>query len=385
MPLLAVFISLTVYADRQRQSLVDMKLGSVYGGAVGSYERTGKSILSRMEQLSSDQTLLRYLLVKDETGFIDQQGLIDLAATMKRLLDLDYLLIIAPDGRVLARGHDPALFGDDLSDDPVFAEALRGQKVQSLGKIRGADGDMLAVLGLAPIWYDNRELIGIIAGGTSLDEDFCRGLRDLSGAEILLVEGDVLLAKTIPGKVDELSMYLQDQQTFRTKLQGTWYTFSRYHLEDYSGNNVADLLMGVSTKELDTLFANMRIIYGGFALGGLLLAIIFGFFSSSGFTRPIENLTRASDQLASGDFSARVKHDGRGELSNLIDTFNDMAADLEDYRRKLVESERLAAFTMMARKVAHEIKNPLTPIKIAVEDLRRAYSSNDPKFCRGLR
>ncbi|HBC47063.1 MAG TPA: hypothetical protein DCZ43_08455 [candidate division Zixibacteria bacterium] len=380
LPLLAVFVSMSVYANRQRQSLVDMKLNTVYGGAVSSYERIGKSTLSQMEQLANDPTLTRFLLVKDETGYIDQEGLIDFAGDTKQLLNLDYLAIISPDGKVLARGHDPGLFGDDISNDAVFAEALKGQKVQSLAKIRDSGEDILTVLSLTPIWFENRQLIGVIAGGISLDEDFCRHLRDLSGAEIMLVEGDLLLAKTIAGQGDEVAMYLQDKQTFRTKLQGLWYTFSRYPLKDYSGNKIADLLMGVSTQDLDILFDNMRIIYGGFALGGLILALIFGFFLSSGFTRPIEGLTWAADRLASGDFTARVSYAGRGELANLIDTFNDMASDLEDYRRKLIESERIAAFSMMARKVAHEIKNPLTPIRIAIEDLRRAYDASDPNF-----
>jgi len=387
MPLLAVFISLSLYASRQRESLVNMKLNSVYGGAVGSYERMGKSILSQVEQFSEDPTLLRYLLIKDETGFIDQQGLIDMAADARRLLNLDYLFIIAPDGSTLARGHDPAYFGDNLSGDSIFAEALAGQKVQSLDRISDQGEEKLAVMALAPIWYENKELIGVVAGGNYLDEEFCRHLRDLSGAEILLLEGNTLLAKTIPGNTDEMALYMpgadtseQKAQNFRTKLQGIWYTFSRYPLNDYSGNKVADLLMGVSTQELDALFDNMQVIYGGFAAGGLILAVIFGFFMSSGFTRPIENLTWAADRLASGDFSARVKSNGRGELANLIDTFNEMAADLEDYRRKLVETERLAAFSTMARKVAHEIKNPLTPIRIAIEDLRRAYDADDPKF-----
>jgi two-component system, NtrC family, nitrogen regulation sensor histidine kinase NtrY len=380
LPLMAIFISMTLYANRQRQSLVDMKLNSVYGGAVSSYERIGKSILSQMEQLSSDQTLTRFLLVKDETGFIDQEGLIDFATDTKQLLNIDYLAIVGPDGKVLARGHDPGLFGDDLSGDPVFAEALKGQKVQSLAKIHDSGEDILTVVAMTPIWFENRELIGVLVGGTSLDEEFCSHLRDLSGAEILLVEGNILLAKTIPGQGDEMAMYLQDKQTFRTKQQGLWYTFSRYPLNDYSGNKVADLLMGVTTQDLDILFDNMRNIYGGFALGGLILAIIFGYLLSSGFTRPVEKLTWAADRLASGDFTTRVEYAGRGELANLIDTFNDMASDLEDYRRKLIESERLAAFSMMARKVAHEIKNPLTPIRIAIEDLRRAYDASDPEF-----
>lgn len=380
LPLFAVFISLTVYADKQRESLVDMKLNGVYGGAVSLYERQGAAILSQMKQLANDPELLRYMLVKDRDGFIDQQGLIDFTVKMKDLLNLDFLTIVAPGGKVMARGHDPGLFGDFLSDDPVFAEALKGQKVQSLDKIPYAGSEFLISMGLAPVWYENREMIGVVAGGAYLDDEFCRNLQVLSGAEILLVEGNNLLARTIPGKTDELLIYLQDNKKYRTKVEGLWYTFSRYPLLDFSGNKVADLLMGVSTHDLDILFGNMRLIYGGFAIGGLILAVIFGYLFAIGFTRPIYKLTWAADRLADGDFSARVNHDSRGELGNLIDTFNKMAVDLENYRRKIVETERLSAFTMMARKVAHEIKNPLTPIRVAIEDLRRAFAKSDLKF-----
>ncbi|MEE8418365.1 MAG: ATP-binding protein [candidate division Zixibacteria bacterium] len=380
LPLFAVFISLALYANKQRESLVDMKLNSVYGGAVSLYERQGAVILSQIKQLADDPELLRYLLVKDRRGFIDQQGLIDFTVKMKNLLNLDFLTIVAPGGMVVARGHDPGRFGDFVSDDPVFAEALRGQKVQSLDKISYAGSDFLISMGLAPVWYENREMIGVVAAGAYLDDEFCRNLQVLSGAEILLVEGNNLLAKTIPGRTSELSIYLQDKRKYRTKVEGRWYTFSRYPLLDFSGNKVADLLMGVSTNDLDILFGNMRLIYGGFAIGGLILAVIFGYFFAIGFTRPIYKLTWVADRLADGDFSARVDYNGRGELGNLIDTFNKMAADLEDYRRKIVETERLSAFTMMARKVAHEIKNPLTPIRIAVEDLRRAFTESNPKF-----
>jgi len=380
LPLFAVFVSLIFYANKQRDSLVDMKLNAVYGGAVSLYERKGASILSQMQLLSDDSQLLRYILVKDRDGFIDQQGLIDFSVKMKNLLDLDFLAVIGPDGVVLARGHDPGFFGDNLSSDPVVAEALKGQKVQSLDKINSGGDDALISMGLAPIWYNNSELIGVIAGGEFLDDQFCRNLQILSGAEILLVEEDRLLAKTIPGSQEELLIYLRDRKTYRTKIEGLWYTFSRYPLLDFSENKVADLLMGVSTQDLDILFGNMQLIYGGFAVGGLSLAIFFGYLFSIGFTRPIYRLTRAADRLADGDFSARISYSGRGEMGNLIDTFNRMAADLEDYRRKIVESERLSAFTMMARKIAHEIKNPLTPIRIAIEDLRRSYSSSDPRF-----
>jgi signal transduction histidine kinase len=324
--------------------------------------------------------LLRYLLVRDKDGFIDQQGLITFAADMKNLLNLDLLVIADRNGTVLARGHDPGLFGDNVAADSVFTEALKGRRVQSLSKIAYAGEEYLTSMGLAPIWYENRELVGVVAGGDFLDDNFCRDLQLLSGAEILLVEGNDLLAKTIPGRTEELLLYLQQKQRYKTKIEGLTYTFSRYPLLDFSGEKVADLLMGVSTQDLDVLFDNMQKIYGGFALGGLLLAIIFGYIFSSRLTNPIYKLIKASDRLAAGDFAARIDYSGRGELGNLTDTFNEMAADLQSYRNKLVETERLSAFTMMARKVAHEIKNPLTPIKIAIEDLRRSYSDSGPNF-----
>ncbi len=380
LPLIAVFISMTIYANRQRDSLVNMKLNNVYSGAVGSYERIGQSILSQMEHLATDQTLTRYLLVKDDAGYIDQQGLIDFVSRMQQLLNLDYLVLVGPDGKVLARGHDPGFFGDNISSDPFFADALKGQKAQSLSKTKIGGSDVLTVLAATPVWFENSEMIASIVGGRTINEDFCRNLKDLSGAEILLVEDNTLIAKTLAGRVDELMLYLQKSDNYRTQVQGFWYTFAKYPLKDFSGNEIAELLMGVSTYDLDMSFNNIRIIYGSLAFGGLLMAIILGIVFTSGITRPVEELTRAADRLAVNDFSARVSYESGGELGNLIDTFNSMAEDLESNRRKMVESERLQAFTQMARKVAHEIKNPLTPIRIAIEDLRRAEAASDPNF-----
>ena len=380
LPMIAVFISLNFYANSQRQSLVDIKLNGVYGGAVSLYERRGGEILAQMSHLAEDPILLRYLLVKNREGYIDQQGLISFATDMKNLLNLDVLIIVDQKGVALARGHDPGLFGDKVISDSVFAEVLKGRKVQSLSRIDLAGEEYLTSMGLAPIWYENTQLVGAIAGGKFLDDDFCRDLQILSGAEILLVEGQKLLAKTIPGRTEELMLYLQERQRYRTKIEGLTYTFSRYPLQDFSGEKVADLLMGVATQDLDVLFDNMQLIYGGFAVGGLLLAMLFGYIFSSRLTNPIYKLIKAADRLASGDFTARIDYSGRGELANLTDTFNEMAADLQAYRTRLVETERLSAFTTMARKVAHEIKNPLTPIKIAIQDLRKSYSISDPNF-----
>src|SRR5207244_4606665 len=68
------------------------------------------------------------------------------------------------------------------------------------------------------------------------------------------------------------------------------------------------------------------------------------------------------------------------ELQTLVEALDRMRRDLQSYREKLVISERQAAWSQMARKVAHEIKNPLTPIAISVADLKRSFEQKRPEF-----
>jgi nitrogen fixation/metabolism regulation signal transduction histidine kinase len=84
---------------------------------------------------------------------------------------------------------------------------------------------------------------------------------------------------------------------------------------------------------------------------------------------PVSRLTRATRRIARGDFSARVMQTSTDELRRLVDDFNRMAADLQRQRAELERTHRLEAWAEMARQVAHEIKNPLTPIQLSAEHL----------------
>jgi signal transduction histidine kinase len=99
---------------------------------------------------------------------------------------------------------------------------------------------------------------------------------------------------------------------------------------------------------------------------------------------PIRDLTRATQRVASGDLSARVTVASRDELRALVESFNQMAHDLERQRGDLERSNRLAAWAEMARQVAHEVKNPLTPIQLSAEHLRRVYADPSADFGAAL-
>ena len=83
--------------------------------------------------------------------------------------------------------------------------------------------------------------------------------------------------------------------------------------------------------------------------------------------------SRARRHIARGDFDARIAVRSSDELRRLVDAFNGMAAELKAQRGELEKTHRLEAWAEMARQVAHEIKNPLTPIQLSAEHLRRVH------------
>jgi two-component system, NtrC family, nitrogen regulation sensor histidine kinase NtrY len=117
------------------------------------------------------------------------------------------------------------------------------------------------------------------------------------------------------------------------------------------------------------------------AIGGgtLALALLLAMLVSRGLARPIVALARSAREVVGGD-PKPVEGRGGRELVELAEAFNQAIADLVALRKRLAATERIAARREIARRVAHEIKNPLAPIRAAVETLRRLRARNDPAF-----
>ena len=97
-------------------------------------------------------------------------------------------------------------------------------------------------------------------------------------------------------------------------------------------------------------------------------------------TRPILALEQHTRRVAGGDLEAQVDVRSRDELGQLAAAFNTMTRDLRESRAKLIKAEKDAAWREMARQVAHEIKNPLTPIQLSVSLLERARDERSSEF-----
>ena len=112
----------------------------------------------------------------------------------------------------------------------------------------------------------------------------------------------------------------------------------------------------------------------------LLFAVLFimlgsgmGYYMAERIADPVNRLMRATRRIARGDLDARVLATSSDELRRLVEAFNQMADDLQRQRGELERTNRLAAWADMARQVAHDIKNPLTPIQLNAEHLRRVH------------
>jgi nitrogen fixation/metabolism regulation signal transduction histidine kinase len=112
----------------------------------------------------------------------------------------------------------------------------------------------------------------------------------------------------------------------------------------------------------------------------LLLTVPLGIFLARGVTRRINRLGAAINLVAQGDLTVRVPVTGSDELTDLARTFNRMIAEMANSRARIEFLQRIGAWQDMAQRLAHEIKNPLTPIQLAVQEVHKKYGGDDPRY-----
>ncbi len=113
---------------------------------------------------------------------------------------------------------------------------------------------------------------------------------------------------------------------------------------------------------------------------GLLLSVGLGVLLAQRTTRPLEALTAGARAVAEGKLQTRVEGTAPGEVGLLVEAFNHMTAQLSATTAALVKAERVAAWEEVARGLAHELKNPLTPLQTALETLGAAQAAGSPRF-----
>ncbi|MEO6595682.1 MAG: HAMP domain-containing sensor histidine kinase, partial [Planctomycetota bacterium] len=111
----------------------------------------------------------------------------------------------------------------------------------------------------------------------------------------------------------------------------------------------------------------------------IAVLVLWSLVASRAIVAPVRALVAATRRIAGGDLAVSVPSRGGPELGELAASFNQMASELVAGRTRLAAAERDQAWAEMARQVAHEVKNPLQPMRMAAQLLQRARADSDPR------
>jgi len=143
-----------------------------------------------------------------------------------------------------------------------------------------------------------------------------------------------------------------------------------------SGISLLKVVRGEDSRVLYSFVGPFLLVYGLLILVALAVGIVW----SRQMIKPLEILVGATRRVAGGDLEFRIERQGPGEVGELVKSFDQMVGNLAEQRRDLARLERAAAWRGMARTLAHEVKNPLTPILLAVNQARDCYSGDDQEY-----
>lgn len=201
------------------------------------------------------------------------------------------------------------------------------------------------------------------------------------------------------------SVYLYDNYKgifFQEKSEELYLIIPSKIILEYSGDTIGFLnialkvnpnFKNVFTKIEDSLKSyNIVSLYKKFFIGGfsilfiavifpiILIVLVISIFLTKEFVEPIANLSDATKRIAKGDYNFKIKHNYTDEFKILTDSFNSMIGEIEFSRKKLSQKEKIATWQEIARRMAHEIKNPLTPIRLNSERMLKKYTENHKDF-----
>ena len=138
--------------------------------------------------------------------------------------------------------------------------------------------------------------------------------------------------------------------------------------------------VGSSRRELVLLTRQILKIAGAVAAAALFVGLLVSFWISARITKPVEELAEGAREVASGRWDTRIDVHGGDEIGQLAKAFNEMTQTLAAQKERLVQTERVAAWRELARRLAHELRNPLFPMQITVENLQKARQLDAKQF-----
>jgi len=358
------------------------------------YEQRGDDVVRRVTGIKDSQGTTSMAITIYRPGG-DASNYLSEAEGLAKSNALDFLDIVGDDGSVISSKEWQAHFGYKMEWVTAGGHDWN-QEGAFLSRTELPDGVALSLTAVRVASVNEKNLY--IIGGVQLDKDFLKTLALPEGMRALLYKNlqagfDPTMLTDVNGSVaqaEKLSPLIErvQKQGMPGELTVQWNSAEPESAENFHaiplqgrGNQLLGvLLVGSSRKELVTLVSFIRslaLIVGG---AGILLGVFMSVWFSARITRPLAKLATGAREVAAGDWAVRVDVKSRDEVGQLARDFNEMTRQLAEQRERLVQAERVAAWREIARRLAHELKNPLFPLQLTLENLQRARQQTPALF-----
>ena len=385
----AVIVSLVV--RRTFDKADDERTAALVAQFRREFNRRGQEVSHSAQAVAASDAATRMDLAVNQ-GSADYGSFLNEAKTIADNQRLDFLEFTDDQGTIISSAQWPAKFGYKENLIPQFTNSgtdafLKQEELPN--------GIALGVFALRQTKVGDKPLY--VIAGRQLDKDFLASIELPAGMRTMLYQnlgnefsaqhlvdpsGSAQSAEQLAGLIKEIQQ--QGKESFAT-----------IHWSSSADDDEvvrAFPLTGVDQKLLGILLvANSRRTYvelgrhirsaAFLALGaGIVLAIVGSSWAAARVTRPVEQLADAAREVASGNWSAQAQVTSTDELGELAVSFNQMTHELLAQKEQLVQTERVAAWRELARRLAHELKNPLFPLQLTVENLLRARQQSPEQF-----
>ncbi|ANM28400.1 hypothetical protein ABI59_00300 [Acidobacteria bacterium Mor1] len=333
--------------DTQRRQRLQLTADSVERGLAREQGELRGRLATLAEALGEDRELMQRLL---SAGATVPAEVYEAGGRMMRLSGLDLFEIRDEAGRVLTSGHRPEAVGSTIrSANADGGSSMESANADGIAWVGDGDERLLAWTASRRIEAGDRALI--LFAGRKLDAGFFDRFQ-----------GTEQVALASPS-----SAPMKTARTLRRDLS----------VVDGPAQQLLFIAQAPGEAQL------LRRLRLGFLMAGLvgtLLAGLAGAWIAGKVTRPIGQLIEAVEAIGRGDADYTYPRSGGDEVDDLVEAFSRTQRSLEQQQTRALAAERVAAWREIARRVAHEIKNPLAPIRLTVENLTKARKRSPELF-----
>jgi signal transduction histidine kinase len=335
------------------------------------FDRRGAEVARRIEAVAGSDAVAR--LAASAGGQLDASQYYAQAQTLAQEQSLDFLELVGPDAAIISSAEWPARFG--YKEDWLAAPVDWKSQGVFLKKEDLADGPVLGLVAARSVSDGDKTIV--VVGGRRMDQEFLDSLPATEGMRLELYRNFEPLpsAESLESKVAaDLVEEVRRQPRELTRVSSAA-TITAIPLRGRDQQLLAILLIENSRRELASLKKYIQATAAAVGGVGILLGLMLSFWTASRVTRPLRALASSVREVAGGNWNTRAKVSSADEVGQLARDFNGMTAQLVEQRDRMIQAERVAAWRELARRLAHELKNPLFPLQITIENLQRSRAA----------